>query len=113
MKMTAENNADRDEHLPTVLLGYRATIQTSTRYTPFHLLYGREMTLPMENMSRIAAPDIGYEDPTAQAVMDNLKPWQKTLKAAKQNIAEPQRRQIAHYARRHLHWSRDRRAQCR
>ncbi|KAI4252572.1 MAG: hypothetical protein L6R35_007581 [Caloplaca aegaea] len=54
-------------------------------------------------MARLPAPAVGYEDPTAQAMMDNLKPLQETLKNAKENIAEAPKKQSAHYARRHLH----------
>ncbi len=103
IKMTQKNEDEWDKQLPTVLLGYRATIQASTRYTPNHLLHGREMTLPMQDMARLLAPAVGYEDRTAQAMIDDLKPLQKTLTLAKENIAEAQRKQSAHYARRHLH----------
>ena len=102
-KMTQESPDDWDTHLPTVLLGYRATIQASTRYTPFYLLHGREMTLPVQNLARIPAPDVGYEDPTAQAVVDNLKPLQRALEAAKANIHLAQERQKEQYAKRHFH----------
>ena len=61
------------------------------------------MTLAMPDMARLRAPAVAYEDATAQAMMDNLKPLQKTLALAKENIAEAQRKQSAHYARRHLH----------
>ena len=102
-KMTQESPDDWDVHLPTVLLGYRATIQASTRYTPFYLLHGREMSLPIPNLARIPAPDVGYEDPTAQAVVDNLKPLTKAWATAKANIEAAQERQTEQYARRHLH----------
>lgn len=39
--------------------------------------------------------------------MDNLKPLQKTLALAKESIAEAQRKQSAHYARRHLHGAKE------
>ena len=56
----------------------------------------------MPDMARLPAPAVGYEDATTQAMMDNLKPLQKTLALAKENIAEAQKKQSAHYARRHL-----------
>ena len=89
IKMTQENEEEWDKQLLTVLLGYRATIQASTRYTPYHLLHGKEMMLPMPDMARLA---VGCDDPrpTAQAMIDNLKPLQKTLASAKENIAETQ-----------------------
>lgn len=69
--MTQEDEEEWDKQLPTVLLGYRATIQASTRYTPVHLLDKRDMTLPMSDMARLPAPAVGYEDPNAQAMLDN------------------------------------------
>ena len=37
---------DWDDHLPYVLFSYRTSIQTSTRESPFYLLYGRDPQLP-------------------------------------------------------------------
>ena len=61
------------------------------------------MTLPIQDMAWLPAPAVGYQDPIAQAMMDNLRPLQKTLALAKENIAEAQRKQSAHYARTDLH----------
>ena len=41
---------ERDEQLPYVLFAYRSTLQTSTRESPFRLLYGRDPQLPSEIM---------------------------------------------------------------
>ncbi|DBA66241.1 TPA: hypothetical protein ACH3X2_002501 [Trebouxia sp. C0005] len=60
------------------------------------------MTLPMQELARIPAPHVRYEDPTAQAVVDNLKPLTKALHVAKANIDAAQERQTEQYARRHL-----------
>jgi len=38
------------------------------------------------NMARLRAPAVAYEDATAQAMMDNLKPLQKTLALATENL---------------------------
>jgi transposase InsO family protein len=40
------------ERFPDVLLGYRSTIQESTKFAPFQLLYGRQAVLPTENYFR-------------------------------------------------------------
>ena len=103
VKMSAQSPDNWDRHLPTVLLGYRATMQASTQYTPFFLLHGREMTLPIQNLVPIPAPSVGYEDPTAQALVDNLQPLQKILTKAKANIETEQERQMVKYAKRHWH----------
>ena len=39
---------DWNEMLPFALHGYRTSAQTSTRATPFSLVYGMEVVLPME-----------------------------------------------------------------
>ena len=39
---------DWHEMLPFALHGYRTTARTSTRATPFSLVYGMEVVLPME-----------------------------------------------------------------
>ena len=101
--MTQESPEDWDVHLLTVLPGYRATIQASTKYTHFYLLHGREMALPSQNLERLPTPAAGYEDPTAHAVVDNLRPLTKALGDAKKNIERAQERQSEQYARRHLH----------
>ena len=40
---------DWDRHLHRVLLGYRASIQASTKYSPFEMLYNRPAILPCHN----------------------------------------------------------------
>ena len=39
---------DWHEMLPFVLHGYRTSVRTSTRATPFSLVYGMEVVLPFE-----------------------------------------------------------------
>ena len=101
-KMT-QTTANWDLELPTVLLGYRASVQASTQYTPFHILHGQDMQLPMQQIARLQAPEVGCEDPTAQALVDNLKPLQEVLTQAHANIKAAQQKQMTHYAARHLH----------
>ena len=39
-----------DEHLSTSMLAYRTSVHESTDYTPFKLMFGREVRLPVELM---------------------------------------------------------------
>ena len=47
-KCAEKNGKDWDKQLPYVLFAYRATIQESTKESPFYLLYGRDPRLPSE-----------------------------------------------------------------
>jgi transposase InsO family protein len=47
-KFTTDHEKDWDRYLPLLLHAYRTTRQSSTGYSPFRLLYGREATLPLD-----------------------------------------------------------------
>ena len=46
-----ENRNDWDDHLPYIMMAYRATPQSSTQCSPNLLMYGREVNLPVEVMA--------------------------------------------------------------
>ncbi|XP_070019974.1 uncharacterized protein [Nicotiana sylvestris] len=46
--MMVENHKKWHEKLPFALLGYRTTVRTSTRATPYILVYGTEVVIPAE-----------------------------------------------------------------
>ncbi|KAK3099399.1 hypothetical protein FSP39_003829 [Pinctada imbricata] len=45
-----ENRNDWDDHLPYVLMAYRASVQESTKCTPNSLMLGREISCPLDLM---------------------------------------------------------------
>ena len=47
-KVVQANQKNWDKHLPKVLFAYRTAIHESTKFTPFHLMYGRSPTLPVD-----------------------------------------------------------------
>jgi hypothetical protein len=47
---------DWDEHIPYVLMAYRSTPQQSTNTSPYKLLFGREMCLPIDLMVGVPRP---------------------------------------------------------
>ena len=47
-KCSEKNGKDWDKQLPYVLFANRATVQESTKESPFHLLYGRDPRLPSQ-----------------------------------------------------------------
>lgn len=44
------NEKTWDEQLPHVMLAYRSSVHEATGYTPYHLLFGREVKLPVDVM---------------------------------------------------------------
>ena len=45
-----ENETDCDLHLPAVMLAYRTSVHATTGETPFLLMFGREVSLPIDIM---------------------------------------------------------------
>jgi len=61
-----------DVLLPLYLMAYRATPHSSTRYSPFFLLHGREMILPTsQNLRAKLAPDLRETEHAPR--LENLK----------------------------------------
>ena len=51
-KLTQTHNTEWDECLPFVLWAYSGTIHSTTGFSPYHLLFGREMRLPLDELTR-------------------------------------------------------------
>ena len=102
-KMVQDHPEDWDMHLPSILLGYRASIQASTQYSLFFLLHGYEMPLPVKALHPIGPPTPGMLDPTAQSIVDNMVPLHKARTVALANIQQAQAKQKQTYAARTRH----------
>jgi len=47
-KVFQSNQKDWDSHLLKILLAYSTAIHKSTRFTPYHLMYGSSLQLPLD-----------------------------------------------------------------
>ena len=101
--MVQDHPEDWDMHVPSIQEGYRASIQASTQYSPFFLLHGYEMPLPVKALHPIGPPTPGMLDPTAQSIVDNMGPLHKARTAALANIHQAQAKQKRTYAARTRH----------
>ncbi len=50
LRLHIENEQDWDDQLPCCLMAYRASRQEGTGFSPYQLVYGSQMRLPMDNV---------------------------------------------------------------
>ena len=72
---------DWDAYLPQCLMAYRASVHTSTGYSPAFLTYGKEIRLPIE----ILTPLVSVE---ASSLLDYTRQLRERLTFAYRNAAE-------------------------
>ena len=60
---SSETHDDWDLKLDTVLMGYRASRQASTKFSPYYMLFQKEMRLPIHNK---ICPESGSEVPESK-----------------------------------------------
>ncbi|KAL4427931.1 hypothetical protein ABPG75_002020 [Micractinium tetrahymenae] len=96
-----------DEHLPWILCGYNGSIQSSSRFSPYRLMFGREPNLPLDN---ILPPPADADPPTADEggqEDDGMEArealQQQQLEQARANIERAQANQQQDYQRRRAH----------
>ena len=84
---TVDHSLDWEECLPKVCFAYNTSVQTSTGYTPFYLMFGRQAKLPVDLMYGMDnTPDVELPE-----YVGNLKrTLQKAYEVAREHIGEKQ-----------------------
>ena len=94
-KCAKKNGKDWDKQLPYVLFAYRASVQASTKESPFYLLYGRDPRLPSE--CALTVPTTPYmidlQDYRSELTTSLSDAWL----TAKEHIAHAQDKQKQQY----------------
>jgi len=67
------NHKNWDEVVPYYLMSHRATPHTTTGYSPFYLLYGREMFLPSTENLKARLPKYEDKDQRLENMKSNLR----------------------------------------
>ena len=82
---SAESRAhDWDKHLPYLLFSYRASVQDSTKESPFFLLYGRDPRIPTE--SALSQPRTVYTVDVDDYKTEFVSSLSDAWKIAQENI---------------------------
>ncbi len=105
-KITEEAHEDWDVKLDTVLMGYRASRQASTKFSPYYMLFQKEMRLPIHTE---VGPDLEtqseQDDPKqkdSEVIMEELLiAREQAFKKAEENIMAAQKTQKETYDRKH------------
>ena len=74
-------------------MAYRSAVQTSTKFTPHLLIYGREMRLPIDIMYRSLNQEVSLSE-CAQAVRKSL---QNVYSAAREKLLVAHKKQNDYY----------------
>jgi hypothetical protein len=73
-KVCCTNQEDWDDRVPTILWAYRTTTKKLHRYTPFHLVYGKEAVVPAEfitsSLYNAQITHMSKEESIAQILME-------------------------------------------
>ena len=102
-KINDEQN-DWDEHLSLILFAYRATIQNSTKYSPFYMMFAREPSFPIDTEMLSEEPvHVGADSICdSKNTMDTLLEIQELIRSnAEANISRAQKEQKEQYDAKH------------
>ena len=94
-KSVGDHPKDWDLKIPYVLFAYRTSVQESTRYSPFYLLYGRQPVLPTDEVLQPKEEDnYQFVSEFAEVMVENM---QEAWKLARENISKAQSHQKNYY----------------
>lgn len=98
-RMCAEKPRDWDRYIGPLLFAYREVKQESMGYSPFELLYGREVRGPMSILRELWTQEQPDEEvrSTYQYVVDLKERLQDTCHLAHEELRKAQAKQLKHY----------------
>ncbi|KAG5867343.1 hypothetical protein JTB14_038389 [Gonioctena quinquepunctata] len=69
----SKNQRDWDNWIPSVLMAYRGSTHSSTGFSPYFLLHGRDQVLPMDSMISSGRVRYDYDDNYASELLERLR----------------------------------------
>ena len=100
-KLTSERPKDWHRYLPAVLFAYREVPNESTGFSPFELLYGRDVRGPMSILKEVWLKEQSNEEKkdVYQYVLDLRERIEGTCKTAREELEKSARRYKRYYDR--------------
>ncbi len=92
--MVSENDKNWDTMLQKALLHYRSSVHSSTGFTPYRLMFGREMRLPIDT---VIHRNEETENTLPQYVIRQKELIEATEELAREHTQAAQRRQKYYY----------------
>ena len=101
-RMCAERQKDWDKYLPALLFAIREVLQESLGFSPFELLYGRNVKGPMTILRELWSGEAPDEQvlSTYQYIFELRDRFEQTCNLAHENIKKVQIKQKAYYDKR-------------
>ena len=92
LKTRVDDDPQRwDEQLDYCMMAFRSSVHSSTEHTPFELMFGREMRIPLDVM--MGSGPMGSEDSYSEFVADLQGSLEAAYRDVRQNLKVAQRRQ--------------------
>ena len=94
-KCINEEQSNWSQQLPYVMMAYRSSVHESTGYTPQFLVFGQELSLPLDCM--YPNPQENETTDIHEFVHNKQKAFQRAFKLVRRNLNEKQKRRNAIY----------------
>ena len=99
LRRSAEEGKDWDKLLPYVLFAYREVPQETTGFSPFEMLYGREVRGPLDVIRETWEADVSSGESIVSYVVGMRERLEAMAVLAKKNVGKAQRHQKAWFDR--------------
>ena len=96
-KVTQENQKDWDERLPFVLAAYRATVHSSTGFTPNKVFLGRENRMPVDVVMGLPSEEVNGSQSVDEFVVRQQELAEDAFQLVRQHLGQNASRRKSTY----------------
>ena len=94
---TSKNKKDWDEYLPYLLFAYREAPQESTGFSPFELLYGRQVRGPLDILREVWTEEESEKTTEVTHLVQMRERLEEMAGLVRANLTKAQKRQKKSY----------------